>query len=106
MQRTFAEVDVFTAVPYLGNPLAVVLDGSDLTAERDAALRPLDEPLRDHVPAAAHRPRGRLPVRIFTATTELPFAGHPTIGSCHAWLANGGTPAHPDGSCSSAASVW
>ena len=95
MQRTFAEVDVFTAVPYRGNPLAVVLDGSDLTADEmqrfarwtnfseTTFLLPPTDPAADYL------------LRIFTATTELPFAGHPTIGSCHAWLANGGTPRTP-----------
>lgn len=93
-QRGFAEIDVFTAVPYRGNPLAVVLDGQDLSTEemqRFANWTNLSEttfisPPTD--PAADYR------VRIFTTTTELPFAGHPTIGTCHAWLAAGGVPQH------------
>ena len=95
MQRAFAEVDVFTAVPYRGNPLAVVLDGSGLSTEEmqrfarwtnfseTTFLLPPTDPAADYL------------VRIFTTTMELPFAGHPTIGSCHAWLANGGVPRTP-----------
>lgn len=90
--RRFMQVDVFTDRPLLGNALAVVLDGEGLSDEQMAAfarwtnlsettflLPPTD-------PAADYR------VRIFTPTVELPFAGHPTLGSCHAWLAAGGAP--------------
>lgn len=96
MQRPYAEVDVFTDVPYRGNPLAVVLDGHGLTddemqrfanwtnfSETTFVLPPTD-------PAADYR------IRIFTTTVELPFAGHPTIGSCTSWLAHGGVPKHAD----------
>lgn len=90
--RSFKQVDVFTAVPYLGNALAVVLDGVGLSTEqmqRFANWTNLSEttfllPPEDQ--AADYR------VRIFTRSAELPFAGHPTIGSCHAWLEAGGTP--------------
>ncbi|MDO8363514.1 MAG: PhzF family phenazine biosynthesis protein [Actinomycetota bacterium] len=96
MLRAFAEVDVFTAEPYRGNPLAVVLDGTGLSTEQmqqfanwtnfseTTFLLPPTDPAADYL------------VRIFTTTMELPFAGHPTLGSCHAWLANGGTPQHSD----------
>ncbi len=90
--RRFAQVDVFTDRPMFGNALAVVLDGEGLSDDQMAAfarwtnlsettflLPPTD-------PAADYR------VRIFTPTVELPFAGHPTLGSCHAWLAAGGVP--------------
>jgi PhzF family phenazine biosynthesis protein len=88
--RQFRQVDVFTAVPYLGNPLAVVVgaDGLDDGQMRQFAnWTNLSEttfllPPRD--PAADYR------VRIFTPTGELPFAGHPTLGTCHAWLETGG----------------
>ena len=53
----------------------------------------MDQPLRDDVPAAAHRTGADYLLRIFTPAAELPFAGHPTLGSCHAWLASGGAPA-------------
>jgi PhzF family phenazine biosynthesis protein len=84
--RPFAQVDVFSAVPYRGNPVAVVLDGDGLTSEqmqRVANWTNLSETtfvLPPTTPAADYR------VRIFTPAEELPFAGHPTIGTCHAWL--------------------
>jgi PhzF family phenazine biosynthesis protein len=90
--RQFRQVDVFTDVPYLGNPLAVVLDADGLTDEqmaRFANWTNLSETtfvLRPQDAAADYR------VRIFTPTGELPFAGHPTLGTCHAWLAAGGQP--------------
>jgi PhzF family phenazine biosynthesis protein len=93
--RPFSQVDVFTAVPYRGNPLAVVLDGDGLPAEemqRFAHWMNLSETtfvLPPTAPAADYR------VRIFTPVAELPFAGHPTLGTCHAWLAAGGTPREP-----------
>jgi PhzF family phenazine biosynthesis protein len=86
MRRPFAQVDVFTAVPYLGNAVAVVLDASGLETEemqRLAHWTNLSETtfvLPPEDPAADYR------VRIFTPVTELPFAGHPTLGTCHAWL--------------------
>ncbi|MBK9572676.1 MAG: PhzF family phenazine biosynthesis protein [Rhodoferax sp.] len=91
-QRPFKQIDVFTAEPYHGNPLAVVLDGSGLSdadMQRFAQWTNLSETtflLPPTVPAADYR------VRIFTPGGELPFAGHPTLGSCHAWLQAGGTP--------------
>ncbi len=90
--RLFTQVDVFTAVPYRGNPLAVVGDGSGLSTEqmqRFANWTNLSETtflLEPTDSSADYR------VRIFTPDTELPFAGHPTIGSCHAWLEAGGVP--------------
>jgi PhzF family phenazine biosynthesis protein len=89
--RDFCQVDVFSEVPYLGNPVAVVLDGAGLSAEqmhRFARWTNLSETafvLPPTTPQADYR------VRIFTPTTELPFAGHPTLGTCHAWLAATGT---------------
>ncbi|MBC7609954.1 MAG: PhzF family phenazine biosynthesis protein [Polaromonas sp.] len=91
-QRPFKQVDVFTATPYLGNPLAVVLDGSgidDDAMQRFAKWTNLSETtflLPPTDAAADYR------VRIFTPGGELPFAGHPTLGSCHSWLQAGGTP--------------
>ena len=92
MLRPFRQVDVFSATPYLGNPLAVVVDANGLTTEamqRFAAWTNLSETpflLPPSDPAADYR------VRIFDPTSELPFAGHPTLGSCHAWLEAGGRP--------------
>jgi PhzF family phenazine biosynthesis protein len=90
MARPFAQVDVFTTTPYAGNPVAVVLDGDGLSDEqmqRVANWTNLSETtfvLSPTEPSADYR------VRIFTPATELPFAGHPTLGTCHAWLAHGG----------------
>ncbi|HVK29609.1 MAG TPA: PhzF family phenazine biosynthesis protein [Nocardioides sp.] len=91
--RPFRQVDVFTAEPLLGNPVAVVHDADGLDDEQMQAfarwtnlsettflLPPTD-------PAADYR------LRIFTPSMELPFAGHPTLGSAHAWLEAGGVPA-------------
>ncbi|HEX7473352.1 MAG TPA: PhzF family phenazine biosynthesis protein [Candidatus Limnocylindrales bacterium] len=96
MSRPFRQVDVFTREPYRGNPVAVVLDGEGLTTEamlRFANWTNLSETtflLRPTVAEADYR------VRIFTPVAELPFAGHPTLGSCHAWLEAGGRPRHPE----------
>ena len=94
--RPFQQIDVFTETPYRGNPLAVVLDGSGLSTEAmqqftdwtnlsecSFLLPPTDE---GRAGGADYR------VRIFCPGRELPFAGHPTLGSCHAWLAAGGVP--------------
>ena len=91
-QRPYKQVDVFTATPYFGNPLAVVLSASGLTDEdmqRFARWTNLSETTFILPPtqgAADYR------LRIFTPGGELPFAGHPTLGSCHAWLEAGGQP--------------
>lgn len=92
MSRRFAQIDVFTTIAHAGNPVAVVLDAQGLDtdtmqsftnwtnlSEATFVLPPTD-------PAADYR------VRIFCPGRELPFAGHPTLGTCHAWLAAGGSP--------------
>ncbi len=98
--RAFKQVDVFTAVPYLGNPLAVVLDGTGLheaDLQRFAHWTNLSETAFLLPPSAAGAAQGAdYRVRIFTPDSELAFAGHPTLGSCHAWLQAGGTPRHQD----------
>ncbi|MDR0225034.1 MAG: PhzF family phenazine biosynthesis protein [Burkholderiaceae bacterium] len=95
-QRPFMTVDVFTARPYLGNPLAVVLDATDLDDARMqafAAWTQLSETTFLLPPTEAGLAGGAdYRVRIFTPGGELPFAGHPTLGSCHAWLSQGGRP--------------
>ncbi|QJW35282.1 PhzF family phenazine biosynthesis protein [Cellulosimicrobium protaetiae] len=94
--RPFAQVDVFTDTPTLGNPVAVVLDGDGLTDEQMAAFARwtnLSETTFLLPPTAAGQAAGAdYRLRIFTPAGELPFAGHPTLGSCHAWLEAGGTP--------------
>ena len=99
-RRPFQQVDVFTAEPLRGNALAVVLDGSDLSdaqmqafaawtqlSETTFVLPPTPEGLAG---GADYR------VRIFTPGGELPFAGHPTLGTAHAWLQAGGKPQAAD----------
>ena len=91
-QRPFKQIDVFTATPYFGNPLAVVLDGNgldDAAMQRFARWTNLSE-TTFVLPPTQSTADYRL--RIFTPGGELPFAGHPTLGSCHAWLEAGGQP--------------
>ena len=94
--RSYKQVDVFTGTPYLGNPLAVVLDGSDLSdadMQRFARWTNLSETTFVLPPTEAGMQAGAdYRVRIFTPGGELPFAGHPTLGTCHAWLQTGGKP--------------
>jgi len=85
----FKQVDVFTRVPFRGNPVAVVLEGKGLSAEdmqRVAAWTNLSETTFVLPPAS---PSADYQLRIFTPRAELPFAGHPTIGSAHAVLEAG-----------------
>jgi PhzF family phenazine biosynthesis protein len=92
----FQQVDVFTTEPLRGNPLAVVVGADALTDAQMAAFANwtnLSETtflLRPRAADADYR------VRIFTPRHELPFAGHPTLGSCHVWLASGGVPLGAD----------
>ena len=92
MRRPFRLVDVFTDTPYRGNPVAVVHDAGGLSTDemqRVAHWMNLSETtfvLPPDDAGADYR------VRIFTPVTELPFAGHPTLGTCHAWLEAGGAP--------------
>lgn len=97
--RRFLQVDVFGSAPYRGNPLAVVADATGLSDEemqRLARWTNLSETtfLLPPTPEAAAR-GADYRVRIFTTHGELPFAGHPTLGTAHAWLAEGGTPRRP-----------
>lgn len=92
----FTQVDVFTAVPLLGNPLAVVHDADGLSDEQLAAVARWTNLSETTFLCAPTRPGADYRVRIFTARGELPFAGHPTIGSAYAWLAAGGVPARED----------
>ena len=98
--RPFKQVDVFTADAYRGNPLAVVLDGTGLATEAMQHFTHwtnLSEATFVLPPTAEGRAAGAdYRVRIFCPGRELPFAGHPTLGTCHAWLEAGGQP-HQDG---------
>lgn len=95
MRHEYCEVDVFATTPFSGNPLAVIADADALSDQQMQAIANwtnLSETaflLRPTAPEADYR------VRIFTPHTELPFAGHPTLGSARAWLAFGGTPRQP-----------
>jgi PhzF family phenazine biosynthesis protein len=96
MTRPFQLVDVFGVEPFTGNPLGVVADAEGLSTEEMQAITRwlnLSETaflLSPTEPGADYR------VRIFTLSHELPFAGHPTLGSCHAWLEAGGKPKRTD----------
>lgn len=96
VSRAFAQVDVFAATPLRGNPVAVVLDAQGVPDEEMAAfarwtnLSETTFVLPPTIAGADYR------MRVFTPDRELPFAGHPTLGTAHAWLEHGGRPASPD----------
>ena len=97
--RPFAQIDVFTDTPGYGNPVAVVLDAqglSDADMRRFAAWTNLSETTFLMPPTAAgHAAGADYRLRIFSPRGELPFAGHPTLGTCRAWLQQGHTPRVP-----------
>lgn len=96
MLRPYRQVDVFSHDPFAGNPVAVVLDGAGLATadmQRIAHWTNLSETT---FVLPADQPGADYQVRIFTTVAELPFAGHPTLGTCHAWLEAGGAPVSPD----------
>lgn len=90
--RLFAQVDVFTDRPLLGNPVAVVLDSDGLTTEEMQAFCDWTNLSEATFIVPPTSPDADYGVRIFCPGRELPFAGHPTLGTCHAWLAAGGRP--------------
>jgi PhzF family phenazine biosynthesis protein len=95
-QRPFVQVDVFSPIPYRGNPVAVVFDAEDLQdpdMQDIARWTNLSETTFVLPPAT---PAGDYRLRIFTPDGELPFAGHPTLGSAHAWLEQGAMPKGPE----------
>lgn len=87
--RKFTQVDVFTAVPYRGNPVAVVLDGEGLTDAEMQTFANWTNLSETTFVLPASDPGADYRVRIFTPKAELPFAGHPTLGTAHAVLAAG-----------------
>jgi len=96
MNRQFRQVDVFAEESFLGNPVAVVHGADDLSDDdmlRFARWTNLSETTFLLTPGSG---QADYRVRIFTPERELPFAGHPTLGSAHAWLEAGGAPARPD----------
>ncbi len=88
----FRQVDVFSAEPWLGNPLAVVHDADNLSEEQMARFARWTNLSETTFLCAPTDPAADYRVRIWTTGGELPFAGHPTIGSAHAWLEAGGVP--------------
>ena len=92
MKRPFRQVNVFSSDPLLGNPLAVVHAADGLSEEQMAGFARWTHLSETTFLLAPTDPDADYRVRIFTPGGELPFAGHPTLGSCHAWLAAGGTP--------------
>ena len=93
--RPFRQVDVFSAEPLRGNPVAVVHDAEGLTTEQMQAFAAWTNLSETTFLLAPETTGADYRLRIFTPTEELPFAGHPTLGSAHAWLEAGGVPATP-----------
>ncbi|SMO64264.1 PhzF family phenazine biosynthesis protein [Paracoccus laeviglucosivorans] len=92
----FRQVDVFTRMPLRGNPLAVVHDATGLSDADMAAFANWTNLSETTFLLPPADPQADYRVRIFTPQGELPFAGHPTLGSCHAWLEAGGKPRGSD----------
>lgn len=90
--RAFQQVDVFTSVPYRGNPVAVVLDGEGLGTEQMQQFTNWTNLSEATFVLPPTQAGADYQLRIFCPGRELPFAGHPTLGSCHAWLQAGGKP--------------
>ncbi|OIN47173.1 phenazine biosynthesis protein PhzF [Pseudomonas azotoformans] len=92
----FKQLDVFSRVPLKGNPLAVVFGADSLGDQQMADFANWTNLSETTFLLTPRDPRADYRVRIFTTLTELPFAGHPTLGSCHAWLQAGGIPKGED----------
>src|SRR5262249_47447463 len=93
MERlAFQQVDVFTAVPFKGNPVAVVLDGDAVSSAAMQSIAAWTNLSETTFVCSPTDPRADYRLRIFTPRRELPFAGHPTIGSAHAVLRHGRKP--------------
>ncbi|RMX08892.1 PhzF family phenazine biosynthesis protein [Corticibacter populi] len=89
-------VDVFGAQPLTGNPLAVVFGGEELGTEDMLRITRWFNLSETTFVLPPTHPEADYRVRIFTLEREMPFAGHPTLGSCHAWLNAGHAPKHAD----------
>lgn len=90
--RPFAQVDVFGATAYRGNPVAVVLDATEVADEDMQLVARWTNLSETTFVLPPTTPEADYLVRIFTPDGELPFAGHPTLGTAHAWLEAGGEP--------------
>ncbi|MEJ7723884.1 MAG: PhzF family phenazine biosynthesis protein [Ilumatobacteraceae bacterium] len=95
-RRRFAQVDVFGERPLAGNPVAVVLDGDGLDDDEMQALARWTNLSETTFVLSPTDASADYRVRIFTPDGELPFAGHPTLGTAHAWLASSGRPTEID----------
>lgn len=95
MTHVFSQVDVFSSEPLRGNPVAVVHGADGLTDEQMAAFARWTNLSETTFLLEPTDPDADYRLRIFTPGGELPFAGHPTLGSAHAWLEGGGTPRTP-----------
>lgn len=93
----FRQVDVFSAEPLRGNPVAVVHGADDLTEAQMAAFARWTNLSETTFLLTPTDDRADYRLRIFTPSGELPFAGHPTLGSAHAWVEAGGVPARAGG---------
>ncbi|AOZ49218.1 PhzF family phenazine biosynthesis protein [Chromobacterium vaccinii] len=89
---SFKQVDVFSSTPLKGNPVAVVFDADRLDDQQMAAFANWTNLSETTFILQPRDPRADYRLRIFSTLDELPFAGHPTLGSCHAWLESGGVP--------------
>jgi PhzF family phenazine biosynthesis protein len=96
MSRRFIQCDVFTSVPTKGNALAVVVDGDDLTPEQMQSFARWTNLAETTFLMKPKSKEADYKVRIFTPVREMLFAGHPTLGSCIAWLETGGVPKNPE----------
>ncbi|OVE45907.1 PhzF family phenazine biosynthesis protein [Chromobacterium violaceum] len=92
----FKQVDVFSSTPLKGNPVAVVFDADGLDDRQMALFANWTNLSETTFILQPRDPRADYRLRIFTTLEELPFAGHPTLGSCHAWLESGGMPQGED----------
>ncbi len=95
-QYKFHQLDVFSKQTLKGNPLAVVHHADGLATSTMADFASWTNLSETTFLLQPEHPQADYKVRIFTPGKELPFAGHPTLGSCYAWLANGGKPKNPD----------
>ncbi|NNE54295.1 MAG: PhzF family phenazine biosynthesis protein [Sulfitobacter sp.] len=96
MERRFIQCDVFSATPTKGNALAVVVDADGLSDEAMQGFARWTNLAETTFLMTRENPGADYKVRIFTPSREMPFAGHPTLGSCVAWLKTGGVPADPN----------
>jgi PhzF family phenazine biosynthesis protein len=94
--HNFSQVDVFSGSGFGGNPLAVVHDATDISTERMLEITSWTNLSETTFLLPPSDPRADYRVRIFCPGRELPFAGHPTLGTCAAWLASGGRPRDPE----------